>query len=219
MIVVWGLLYTLLGLIALVLLMPLHLDARGVLSDERIHGRARVRWGLWLLMLRAQASDGITLRLLGIRVWRKQPLTAEKRAERKAKKAEKRAAKQKKRAKKPKRKRPFWQRFGRGPSLRDGLYTLKTGWRLLPLHGRIHGALGLSDPSDTGAVFTALDPVARRSRTIELDIEPVWIDAEVDLHGWVQLRLWPIELIIKLLWHLIWDARIRRTVWAVVRRG
>lgn len=223
MMVLWIALYTLLGVLGLVLLVPFHLAARGVLSDARVDGRVEVRWALGLLILRAQPADGLTLRLLGIRIWRRRPPSAADREARKAKRAEKQTRRADRRAAKlpadaGQEQAPWWRRMGGGPPLRDGLHLLRTSWRLLPLRGQIRGALGLSDPSDTGAVFTVLDPIARRARTIELNIEPVWIDSEVDLNGWITLRLWPIEIIAKIIWHLIWDARIRRTVWAVVRR-
>ena len=59
-----------LALVLVALVVPFHLQAGGAADDDRLEGRVRMRWGWWLLVVRADSAAGIDARVLGIRVWR-----------------------------------------------------------------------------------------------------------------------------------------------------
>lgn len=207
-----GVLYVALGLVALALLMPFHLDARGWIEDGDGAGRAQVRWGGWLVVFRADTESGITLRLLGIRVWR---LGERRRDPRKA------AKKQAKRETQRQKKREEGRGARRGGVFRHRhalLRTLGAIWRAIPVRGHLYGAIGLSDPGDTAAVFAAIEPFNRSGRGVDFDLEPDWVESTVALDGALTLRLWPIHILLALLWLVVRDGPTRRGLWALARR-
>lgn len=225
--VLFWLLMVALGLIALVVLMPLHLEGRGWVEDGDAAGRAQARWGWWIVMFRADSETGVDLRLFGLRIWRAgrekaapddpemAARKAEKAAEKKARKTERAARKAKKKSDRPR--RPFMTRVLHGLRTSRALWrTAGTLWRALSVRGHLYGAIGMSDPSDTAALFGALEPIARRSRAVDLDLEPDWIDATLAVDGAIRVRVWPIHILLALLWLIVRDGPTRRGMWALV---
>lgn len=197
-IVLW-LLAVVLGVMLLVLLIPIHLQAVGAVDEDRLEGRALARWGWWLLTLRADPAVGIDARLCGLRVWRYH-----------------RRSEEPKKKKKVKERTGWWQRKEAGARAwrnRDGLSRVaSTALRAMPLSGTVHATIGLSDPADTGALFGLLDQLAQWSEAIELDLEPNWIDETLELDGAIGVRLWPVQVLLALVWLLIRDGQARRGV-------
>ncbi len=194
------------GLLLLLVLTPIHAQLEGAVDDERLEGRALLRWGWWVVVWRVDSEAGIDARVLGLRVWRYRRGPEKGEADEVDDEGPS----------------PWWRRGpGMGAGLWRGRYALKrvaaTVFGAIPVRGWICGTVGLSDPADTGALFGVLDPVASWPRVIELDVQPSWIDETLELEGAVGVRLWPIQVMLALLWLLIRDGRARRGVWALAR--
>lgn len=196
-----------LALALVLLVVPLHFEAGGAVDEDRMEGRALARWGWWLVVFRADAARGVDLRVLGLPVWRLRP------GRRKAKRDE--PARRATAAKREKRRgggaRSAWAN-------RHALLRLAaTVLRALPLRGWVVGRMGLSDPADTAALFTLVDAAAGRSRAIDIDIEPDWLDEALEIEGQVRLRVWPAQVLAAVLWLLVRDGVTRRGTWAMLR--
>lgn len=189
---------SLLGFLAALLLVPFHLEAQGAVDDDGAAGRAQVRWGWWLVVLRADAR-GVRLRLLGLSVWR---LRFERRRDNPAKQ------------KKIRRRRPRFslRRLGQGRTM---LRLARVVWRAIPVTGSVTGTVGLSDPADTALLLQ----LARRwnGRSARIALAPDWLDATLRLEGLLRVHLWPARILAALLWHVIRDGRTRRGLWSMVR--
>lgn len=204
-----------LGLVAFVICMPLHLEARGWIEDADGEGRVQARWGWLLVRFRADTGAGIDLRVLGIRVWR---LGGRKRPARKenSAKAEKRAAKiaatrAKARAKRRARGGGIWRHR------RAITRTLGAVWHAIPVRGHLYGAIGLSDPGDTAVLFAALEPLTGRTGEVDLDLEADWVESTLAIDGAISVRVWPIHILLALLWLVVRDGQTRRGMWALLR--
>ncbi len=203
----------LLLVVAALVLLPFHVEARGQIDDGDVDGRLQASFGWWLLALRLDAS-GLRLRLLGIPLWRLRGGDDARRSARREKRREKRRDKQRRRQTRDK----------TGPGLpttwrhREGLFELARGViGALPVRGHLHGTVGLGDPADTAALFGLLAPLAARGAAMDIDVEPDWLDETLDLDGAVTLRVWIAHLLAAVLWRLLTDGRVRRGAWAMVR--
>lgn len=202
----------LLLVVAALILLPFHVEARGQIDDGEVDGRLQASFGWWLLALRLDPT-GLRLRLLGIPLWRLRGGDGEKRTARRERRREKQRAK-----------RESSEKSDKGPGLRttwrhrEGLFELLRGMiGALPVRGHLYGTVGLGDPADTAALFGLLAPLAARSDAMDIDVEPDWLDETLDLDGALTLRLWLAHLLAAVLWRLLTDGRVRRGAWAMVR--
>lgn len=212
------LLWLLVGALALllaVIAVPLHVEARGAASDERLHGRAQVRWGWWVLVLRADSASGIDARVLGLRVWRFQRrgrgAVKDRAAKDKAVKAKEKPARREK-ARRPRKKRGAWRAWRSRYGLRRAIGAVL---RTIPVRGRLEGTIGLSDPADTAALFGALAPLSARSEALVLT--PDWLDTTLAIEGRLRVRVWPAHILGALLALVVTDGRARRDLMAMLR--
>ncbi len=185
-----------LGLVLLLLVVPLHLQADGFVGEDDLEGRVLARWGWWVLTFRADSGTGVDARVFGLRVWRYERRPDKPKREKKKKDKPKKTRRQK--AEKGGR---FWQ--NRQAMARFASTLL----RAIPVRG-----VGLDDPADTAALFGVLDRLGDWSEAIELDVEPNWIDETVEVGGAISVRLWPAHVLLALLWLLISDGETRRGV-------
>lgn len=202
----------LLGLALLVslalLCVPLHVEAEGAAGEGHLDGRARLRWGLWLVALSVDPR-GLELRLLGLRVWRP-PGGWPKRGPRAAEDDEDDEDDDPS----PKRRR------GRAGAAwrhrRAVLRLLGAVRRAIPIRGHLSGTIGLGDPADTAALFAALDRLAG-GRAFALDLAPDWLDETFEIDGALRVRLWPARIVGGVLWQIVRDGTTRRGVRAMMR--
>ena len=203
-----------LGLLLLVLaglvLLPFHVEARGVVDDGDVDGRLQASWGWWLLALRLDTT-GLRLRLLGIPVWRMRGGgSGDEESPRKRRRREKRAERRREKRRGPGLLKVWMHREGLRALLRGAISTF-------PVRGHLYGTVGLGDPADTATLFGLLAPLEARSQAVDLDLEPDWLDETLDLDGALVLRVWIAHLIAAVLWQLLTDGRARRGAWAMVR--
>lgn len=200
--IIGWLLVGVLGLLAALLLVPLHLEAAGQIDEDDTTGQARVRWGWWLVVLRADMRRGVRLQVVGVPVWRLRRLQVPE-----------------KKAKKPRRLRRFSLRGGLAGlrHRRVVLRLVRTVWRAIPVRGRVVGTIGLRDPAQTAVLFGVLDSVTRRAPS--LDIRPDWLDPAVSLAGSIRIHIWPPRILAALLWMMLRDGKARRGLWALMRRS
>lgn len=178
MVVLTVLAWSVAGLAALVLFVPLSARAEGAAGDDELHGMAELRWGGGVVAFRLDSEQGAWLRVLG---W---PLTRLEGFVPSAKDEEK------KKEKWPKVSR---QRVGRllGADRRAVQRMLIDGIRAFHPHVYIGGTIGFQDPGDT-AIVCALrhrlnGVVAQRLR---LDIHDDFLTDRIQLVG--RLRVWVV---------------------------
>lgn len=157
--------------LALVLLVPIDVDARGSLPGPS--GAVMARWGGGLLGVRLASSGPGEVRLVGYRVarlslggWSKPRSEKRKRS-------------------------GSWR-----PGLRTILRLVRRAVRSLGLRTRIRGRIGLGDPAETANVYLAL--VALRRLVPGVDTRGLavdWIDPVADVEGTVEGRVWPLAIL------------------------
>ena len=179
----------LLGLLAIVLIAPLHVRASGDVDAESLHAayRLRIRWALGLLGLDLASGNRPTLRLLGLPIYRfptdTTPSRRETRKSRKSRPAEPRTRRSQS---------ALWLLRRRQDLWRHVLRLLST----LHLRARITGAIGLPEPDDTVWLALALDQLEARLPDSALDLEVDYSDAVFDLEGDVSAWAIPLQVLI-----------------------
>jgi hypothetical protein len=150
------------------LLVPVHLVARGTFTDELVAGSAEASWGLGFVRM-VVSENGAELRIAGVRAHR---FAFAARTTSKAK--------AKKRASDP----------------RLVLRIVRRSLASLGLRARVVGRLGTGDPADTATVFawiTSLRMLQSRVDVRGIDID--WLEPALDLEGEVEGWLWPIAIL------------------------
>lgn len=197
----WTLL-ALLALLALIIALPLDLQARGEVDSEAEEPRlplaaaASLRgiWGWGLLSVGWGTEAGGEVRVLGVRVARFQGgADDEKKKEKKAKKRAK-----KKEGMEGKKYGPRWAMRHRHTMLS----LLGRFVRALRLRLALGGALGLGDPADTVMLVELLRLAEQQLPGADLDIEVDYLDEILVLEGMVSGRIWLLHLAGIALWAL-----------------
>ncbi len=173
------------GLLLALLLLPFGLRVSGSVHQGRADGRAAAGWAWGLVSLRL-ARDGLTLRLLGLRIHRLRlggdQHTEEREDEKKEKKEKTGEDKQGGGARGLLRhRRTLLNMFGRVI-------------RALHIRGRLRGTVGLDDPADTAYVALLLALLAGRTRGLALDVDCDYTNERIELDGWIGMRIWIIQL-------------------------
>jgi hypothetical protein len=189
----------LLGLVALVsslllavVVIPFVARGRGVLRDDEVSG---VIEGTWLFGAAGFAYDserGAALRLFGRPVWHfAMEDEEEKKQEAEPEDRSAEAQKKRRRSKKSARQWLAWLRAHRATLLHLGGRLLGT----LRLRLRLSGRLGLEDPADTAMVVTGLRAMGGLAEWAVLEVEPDFLDDEVDLEGEASARAWGLAVV------------------------
>jgi hypothetical protein len=181
------------SLLALLLLVPVHLRAAGVLSADDLWGQAIGRWGWGAIHLCADTDDGVVFRLFGFRIdWRPSPDDEKKRRKKDERQEKKQNKKQKRRDEgQPGQARAVW---------RSRRALLRMVGRLLgTLHLRlwVEGVIGLGEPDRTVALDQCLQQIdARTGPGLDLDIWCDFHEPMVDLEAVFTARVWLIETLV-----------------------
>ncbi len=188
----------LLGVLALVIALPLDLQARGGVDSEEDEPRyplaaaasVRAMWGWGLLSVAWGTEAGGEVRILGIRVARFQGGSDDEKKEKKKK--------AKKEKKKDSKYSPRWAMRHRHTMLE----LLGRFVRALRLRLAVSGALGLGDPADTVMLVEILRLAEGQLSGADLDIDVDYLDEILVLEGVVSGRIWLAHLGGIALWEL-----------------
>lgn len=183
------------GLLLALLLLPFGLRAAGSVHQGRADGRFAAGWAWGLISLRL-ARDGLTLRLLGLRIHRLQ-LGGGQRGRARQDEQKQKAEKDKQEKKEKKDKQDAGEQGGARGLLRHRRTLLRMIGRLiraLHVRGRLRGTVGLDDPADTAYVALLLALLAGRTRGLALEVDCDYTDEQIELDGWIGMRIWIIEL-------------------------
>lgn len=184
-----------LGLVlALLLVVPLSYRAVGAIADDDASGHVRVAWGWGVVALRAD-GDGLALRVLGLRVWRRSWRQVVERAARRGRReqdeGEEREGKRGRGLRWFLRKRRVLARIA-------GRYL-----RALHLRGEVSGVVGLAQPDATAALYQLLAVAEQVLPDGTLAVEIDWLEEVVELDLRIKGWLSPLQLVGLTLWLLI----------------
>ena len=188
----------LLILLALVIALPFHLRARGVVDSKQEEAPlplAAMAWacGSWawgVFSVSWGTEAGGEVRILGLRVAR---LSGDRDPERKSKKKDKKESK-----KKDNKYGARWAMQNR----RTLLGLLGRLFRALRLRLAMAGALGLGDPADTVILAELLRLAGNELPGATLDIEVDYLDELLVLDGELTGRIWLLHLAAMAVWEL-----------------
>jgi hypothetical protein len=159
------------GLAVVLLLVPVHLHARGCLADERLDAVASASWVFGTVLARLTPQEGLVIRALGLPVYRYHERIHE--AERPTRATRASVVR--------------WSPRKVGRLLTRTLVSLR-------LRVKVAGRLGIGDPADTAVLFGGL--AATRQLFPGLDTRGLavdWIEPALDLGGSIEGWLWPVE--------------------------
>jgi len=154
-------------------LWPVVIAAHGFIDADDLRVRLDVSWlGLGV---RASTQDGLSVRVLGLRIWRmKHPPTG----------------REDKEPKQPRHKRSRWR-----PTVRFLIRVLRRSVRSIRVRARLAGCVGLGDPADTAWLFLLVRTVHGawpRADLRELHVD--WTRPVLELDGVVRGFIWPVAL-------------------------
>jgi hypothetical protein len=176
------------ALLALGVLLPMHVRAAGSVDDLSLEGQARIRWAWGLVSVRLTQEQGVTLHLVGLRMW-----TFRRRGPKDTPDDEPKG--RKKRTKES----TQWLLRHRLTALQ----LLKRLIRTLRLQLQVRGTLGLDDPAATALVTRGLANLLGASEAVSWQVEPDWLDERVLLNGEFRARIWLAHLGLVLLGGLL----------------
>ena len=166
-------------ILAVVLLVPVHIRARGRVQGLSVSGWARARWGFGFISIKADPQTGVALYWLGLRVWRfKMKGHEEPKPEKKKKEKAGRGSGW------------FWR------NRRMLFWMAGRMYRTLHLKGRIAGTVGLGDPADMAYLWMLLWQLEGRVPGLELSVECDWQDEALELDGDVRAWVWPLQVLL-----------------------
>ena len=182
----WVLLWILVGLLGMLFLLvalPFHLRAQGRVGEAGVDGEVRGSWAWYALYIKLSPA-GLRLYILGIRIWTFRLGDEDKAPDKKKKDPE-----PEDKEKKP-RKKMGWLWTHR-QTLKRLMGKLVRSFRL---RLRVQGVVGLGDPAETSMAQQLWSAADRISPAIDIDIEPEWLDEELELDGEFRARLWLLHL-------------------------
>jgi len=187
--ILWWLFVILGSLLLALLVTPLRARVQGRLSLEGLDGRMGFDWAFGLVSVKARAGHGARLYMLGLPI---HPLLlGKKQASEKKKKGKKQQQTQKihKTKKSSTSFGSIWQHR------RSLLRALGRLLGTLHIRGQLRGRLGLEDPADTAELWGRLQAAQALSpRGFRLDVEPGFVEEELDLEGALSAWLVPIHV-------------------------
>jgi hypothetical protein len=187
--IVLAILYTLLGLVLLLVLLPFRARASGTVHDGWPAGAVRVDWGLRLLAVEVDSSRRMTLRVLQLPVARfalgGRPEKAEGRR-RRPRTAERERT----------RKGGALRRLRAAFAERESFQRMAARVvRALHLRLRVSGRVGIGDPHDTVALAALLAALGALPG-VELAIDLDWVEEALELELEAEARVWIAELLV-----------------------
>ncbi len=194
----------LVALLGLAVILPMHLRATGAVDDLNLDGQVRVRWAWGVISVRLNADHGATLHVLGLRCWTFRADDDEK------KKKEKKDKPKKPRA------RGWLQWFLQ--YRHAGKRLLKRLIRTLRLQLQVQGELGLGDPASTALLNRFLWELNRASPSVNVQVDPDWLEERWQLDGELTARLWLAHLGLVLL-AALFNREMRQMIRTVPRAG
>jgi hypothetical protein len=171
-----------LGLVLVMLALPFHASARGVMHLTGVSGTARIAWAFGLAAVTIRRG-GFVLRLAGLPVLRGR--SGRGRRERRREKRDQEPEKGGKSA--PARVRSAFAH--RGALVRMALRLV----RALHLRLRVRGRVGTGDPADTAAI-SGLLLAARSLPGVGVEVETDWLDEVLEGEAEGSARVWVPEL-------------------------
>jgi len=161
------------ALVLLLLVIPIHVRAVGVVDDLHVAGRVRIRWAWGLISVHLRPKEGATLRVVGLKVWTFRGGGPKDEPEDEPKKNRAQG----------------WLQWLRRHH-QTILPLVKRLVRTLRLKIRLRGEVGLGDPAGTALVNRLVHEVSRAVPSVGLAVEPAWLEERIQLDGALQARIW-----------------------------